>query len=97
MPEIRIIAEMRFKPGQRKELAQPLERLVAGSRAESGNISYELLESLDDPDHVFVVERWASDAAIAEHNRTAHFQDFMKLAQGKTDENKVTLLKTVDY
>lgn len=95
MPEIRIIAEMRFKPGQKKDLMPALDRLVEGSRAERGNISYEVLESLEDPDHLFVVERWASAEAIAEHNKTDHFQDFMKLAQGKTDENKVIKLKKV--
>lgn len=93
MPEIRIIAEMNFKPGQKEALAQALEKLVNGSRAESGNISYDLLESIDNPDHIFVVERWASEEAIAEHNKTPHFRNFMELAEGRANEKKVTLLK----
>lgn len=93
MPEIRIVAEMLFKPGKKEELKEALEKLVAGSRAESGNISYELLESLDNPNHVFVVENWASQTAIDEHNQTPHFQEFMRLAAGRLDENRVSLLK----
>lgn len=93
MPPIHIVAEMRFKSGQKMALSDALENLVKGSRAEKGNISYDLLESLDNPDHLFVIEVWESEQAIAEHNQMPHFKEFKNLAADKLDENRVTLLK----
>ncbi|MDE5832143.1 MAG: antibiotic biosynthesis monooxygenase [Desulfovibrio sp.] len=93
MSEIRIVAEMRFKPGQKEILKEAFKALVDDSRAEKGNISYELTEDLKDPDHVFVLETWASQEAIDEHMKTPHFTNFMKLAEGKTAKSEITLLK----
>lgn len=91
--EIRIVAEMLLKPGCREALLPTLRALVDGSRAEPGNSMYDLTESLDNPDHLFVIETWASEAAIAEHNASPHFQAFVRAIDGKTEKMTVSKLK----
>ena len=75
-------------------MEEALRKLVEGSRAESGNVAYELLEDSDDANHLFFLETWASDEALQNHNQTPHFQEFMELARGKTRENRITRLKS---
>ena len=93
MSEIRIVAELDIKPGQRETLMPVLEKLVAGSRAEAGNRMYDLTENRDNPNHLFVIETWASEQAIAEHNATAHFQAFVAAIEGKVNKLVITKLK----
>ena len=91
--EIRIVAEMLLKPGCWEALLPTLRTLVDGSRAEPGNSMYDLTESLDNPDHLFVIETWASEEAIAEHNVSPHFQAFVRGIEGKTERMTVSKLK----
>lgn len=95
MSEIRIVAELEVKPECRAELLPVMEKLVAGSRAEPGNRTYDLTESLDNPCLFFVIETWASAEAIEEHNASAHFQAFAAAVEGKAVKLNITKLKTL--
>lgn len=95
MSTIRIVAEMIVKAEYRDELLPLLQALVTGSRAESGNIEYELTQDLDTPNHLFVIETWASEEAIAEHNQSPHFQAYIKGCAGKIEHKAVTKLKKI--
>ena len=70
MSEIRIVAELEVLPQHREELMPVLQALVDGSRGEAGNIAYDLTEDLSNVCHFFVIETWASQQAIDEHNAT---------------------------
>lgn len=93
MSDIRIVAEMVLKPGQRDALMPVLHTLVSGSRAEAGNRGYDLTFNLENADHLFVIEAWASEEAIAEHNVSPHFQAFVKAIDGKAEKLTVNKLK----
>ena len=95
MSEIRIVAELEVLPQHREELMPVLQALVDGSRGEAGNIAYDLTEDLSDVCHFFVIETWASQQAIDEHNATPHFRAFVGFAEGKLKGMAVTLLKKV--
>lgn len=90
MSTIRIVAEMALKPGAREGLMPVFQTLVTGSRAESGNREYDLTASLDNPDHLFVIETWASEEAIALHNESPHFLAFVKAMDGKVEKLSAT-------
>ena len=51
--------------------------MIAGSRAEPGNIAYAFAEDFAEPGIVHIIERWESDEALAAHNATPHFAAFM--------------------
>lgn len=49
--------------------------------------------NLENADHLFVIEAWASEEAIAEHNASPHFQAFVKAIDGKAEKLTVNKLK----
>ncbi|MDO4899711.1 putative quinol monooxygenase [Actinomyces sp.] len=70
---IRIIATFTVRPDAVEEFTAAARQLVEASRAESGNISYELLRARDDASTLTFLEAWADDGAIETHNTSAHF------------------------
>jgi quinol monooxygenase YgiN len=57
-----------------KEVAAPL---IAATRQEAGCIAYAFAEDIGEPGLVHIAERWADDAALADHNKTPHLAAFM--------------------
>jgi autoinducer 2-degrading protein len=45
-----------------------------GSRAEPGNLRYDVLRSAEDPNHFMLYEIYRDDAAMAAHRETPHYQ-----------------------
>lgn len=89
MSEISIVAHIDLKPGRRAALMPVLAALVEGSRAEAGNISYELTARLDNENALTVLERWASRQAIDQHGQSPHFQAFVKAIEGQADRLEI--------
>jgi quinol monooxygenase YgiN len=74
---LRVIAHLRAQEGKGAELGEALKGLIDPTRAEPGNVSYELLASLDDEmDYAFVEEYQDGDALDA-HMNTPHVQAAM--------------------
>ena len=69
--------------------------MVEASRAEAGNRAYDLTEDMENPCRFCILEAWASDAAIAEHNASAHFKAFGDFQKDKLARKRVTLLRPV--
>ena len=55
---IKIVAEWFVKPESREKFLELCEEIVEGTRAEEGNISYELHENIADPNHLTFIEEW---------------------------------------
>jgi PTH1 family peptidyl-tRNA hydrolase len=56
--------------------------LVEKSSKESGNISYSLNVSTENPNLFAIIEFWKDQAAIDYHNETPHFKEILpKLAE----------------
>lgn len=70
---IRIIAAFSVRPESIEEFIATAGTLVAASRAEPGNISYELLHSRQDAGALVLLEAWADDAGVEAHNASHHF------------------------
>lgn len=95
MDEIRIVAELEVLPEHREAMLPAFRGMVEASRAETGNRAYDLTEDLENPCRFFILEAWASDAAIAEHNASAHFKAFGAFQKDKLARKRVTLLRPV--
>lgn len=95
MSKICLLAEIALKPGAKEELAEVFKELVNGSRAEAGNISYDMAEDPENPHRLFFIEKWISDDAIKSHNASPHFQNFIKAIDGKTDKLAITRLNQI--
>jgi len=80
-----ILAKLPIKSGteNRKAFMKAARAVVAGTRAEPGNLGYELFlatardKSASGPTYL-MVEHWRDDAAIQAHFETSHFKEFMK-------------------
>jgi quinol monooxygenase YgiN len=64
-------------PGDVGKLKAAAAPLIAATRQEAGCIAYAFAEDVSEPGLVHIIERWADDAALAAHNKTAHLAAFM--------------------
>jgi quinol monooxygenase YgiN len=59
-------------PGRSAEQVTAFERLAPVVRAEEGCLQYDLHAVTDNPDRFVLIERWASEDALAAHDITPH-------------------------
>ena len=62
------IAVLYAKPGREAVLRENLRALVAPSRAEEGNLRYELYADAHDPRRFIFIEAWGSAEAQQQHH-----------------------------
>ena len=70
------VAIFRFAKENIDDAMAAFRALAAAARQESGNLSYDIYRSIDDDLEFYVVEHWASTAALAMHERTEAFIHF---------------------
>jgi quinol monooxygenase YgiN len=81
MAEVRVIARAEASDGKAEELKNLLKQLVAPTRGEKGNLSYEFFES-NLAGIYFFVEHWASQEELKVHANTERFKAVMAKAAG---------------
>ena len=69
-----VIACMRAKPGKEAELRTALESLVEPSKADPGNVNYDLHQGVDDPAVFTFYENWRSKADLDQHLQSPHMR-----------------------
>ncbi|RUT29613.1 antibiotic biosynthesis monooxygenase [Paenibacillus zeisoli] len=75
-----IHAHLQVIPDQEVVFLDAAKQLIAATRNEEGNISYDLVKSTEREHHYTMIELWKDEAATAAHNTSAHFQAFVKQA-----------------
>lgn len=86
MSQIVLVAALEVKPEFRQAVQDFFEAgMIAKSRAEAGNIQYDLHQSLENENMLMMIEIWANSAALDEHNASEHFQAFVAFVDGKLD------------
>ena len=71
-----VFADLKVAPENRDAFVDAAGPLVAGSQAEAGCISYDLLENPAAPGSFRMVERWESLDALGAHREEPHFKAF---------------------
>jgi quinol monooxygenase YgiN len=83
--QLTLVAFLRAKQGQAEELGRRLYALHERSRAEDGNINYDLHQSSDDP-HVWMLnENWRSAADLDTHFEFQYMKDFVAVLDDVLD------------
>jgi quinol monooxygenase YgiN len=77
MPEVQVIARYTLAPGNEDAVLALLPRLAEASRAEPGNLGFEIYRSVDDELSVVLLERYASQEAFAAHRASTHFRELV--------------------
>jgi len=74
---IKIVAVLTAKPGKLGDLTALLATMVQASRAEPGNLRYDLWRDQADENRFVLDELYADQAAIDAHRASAHFQSYL--------------------
>jgi quinol monooxygenase YgiN len=72
---IRHVVTIQVAPGKAADFASAFGALQAIVQQEQGCEQYELFRSLDDPDKLVLLERWASQALLGKHMEAKHTRD----------------------
>jgi quinol monooxygenase YgiN len=93
---LRVVAHLRAQEGKGAELGEALKGLIEPTRAEPGNITYELLASLDDERDYTFVEEYQDVDALDAHMNSPHVAAAMaampELVDGGLDLRKYRLV-----
>lgn len=73
-----IVAKFMAQPGKADELKKVLSACVPGSRAEEGNVHYDLYRSVEDGNVFLFHESWKSQQAIDSHGEQPHFKTLLE-------------------
>ncbi|MGF7147657.1 quinol monooxygenase YgiN [Sphingomonas zeicaulis] len=74
---VKIVAVLTARAGKAQDLAALLESMLAPSRAEPGNLRYDLWRDKADATRFVLDELYTDDVAVAAHRATAHFQAYL--------------------
>lgn len=74
-------ANLFIKPEQEAVFLEEVKSLLAATRAEEGNVSYELMKSTEQEHKYTMVELWKDMEAAGAHNASAHFTAFTHKAK----------------
>jgi quinol monooxygenase YgiN len=80
------IAHFRARPGSEQALQDAIMACVTPTRAEPGNVNYDLHRSQDDPAVFVIYEGWKGRDALEEHFQTPHFKALMAAAEALVAE-----------
>lgn len=74
---VKIVATLTARPGKAAALRALLDSMLAPSRAEAGNLRYDLWQDQAEPGRFVLDELYTDAAAVAAHRETAHFRDYL--------------------
>jgi len=91
MSNLKIIAVLTARPGKAEALRVLLEGMLAPSRAEPGNLRYDLWQDRTDPARLVLDELYADEGAIAAHRASPHFQNYLSQIEDLAERTPLVL------
>jgi quinol monooxygenase YgiN len=96
--KITLIALVKAKEGMEETVKRVLLSLVEPTRAETGCISYDLHQAIDDKSLFVFYENWRSMEDLEKHRQTPHLKAFRQKADSLLAKPiEVTLLENISY
>lgn len=74
---MKIMAILAARPGKADELKALLSAMAAPSRAEPGNLRWDLWQDQADPTRFVLDELYTGGDAVAAHRESAHFKAYL--------------------
>lgn len=74
---ILVTGTLDFDPANHDNVVEAMKVMMAATRAEEGNVSYDFSADLEDQGRFHVTEQWASQEAIDSHNLSPHMAEFL--------------------
>ncbi len=76
---ITVVAHCIVKKGYKADFIAAVQDMIAESRNEKGNVSYTLMEDIENEDAVAFIQEWEDVDAIEEHGNQLHFQEGIRI------------------
>ena len=93
--QVRVFAVITAKEGHSGDLAELLKGMTGPSRAEPGNLRYNLWQDKEAESRFVLEELYRDEPSAAEHQTTPHFQHYLSLVNDFA-ERIVTKVRPVD-
>ncbi|SIS72680.1 Quinol monooxygenase YgiN [Zobellia uliginosa] len=81
-----IVAKIVVKEGHREFVKAELLKLLDSTRAEEGNICYDLHQDNENPDFFLFFERWVNRELWQAHMENEQLAHYLKVTEGKIEE-----------
>jgi quinol monooxygenase YgiN len=88
---VKIVGVLTARPGKTEELQALLLDLQRPSRAEPGNLRWDIWQDQANPDRFVLDELYASQDAADAHLGTPHFQDYVGRVKDLADRTPMIL------
>ncbi|HTR95455.1 MAG TPA: putative quinol monooxygenase [Trebonia sp.] len=97
--EFVVIAQYRARDGEARRVAEALAEMVAPTRAEPGNLEYQVFRDPNDPSLFVLFERYADADAFDAHRATPHFGTWLAgvVLPALDDRIRLDLVPLGDY
>lgn len=83
--QVKSIAVLNAKTDKSEDLKALLNGMVLPSRAEPGNVKYEIWQDRTDPNRFILDEVYADEDAVEAHRASVHYQDYRAKASSLAD------------
>jgi quinol monooxygenase YgiN len=88
---VKIMAVLTARPGKAEALRALLDGMIAASRAEPGNLRYDLWTDQTERTRFALDELYLDAAAVAAHRASPHFQAYLSQINGLADRSAFAL------
>jgi quinol monooxygenase YgiN len=88
---VKVMAILTARPGKAAELQGLLDGMIAASRAEAGNLRYDLWQDQTDPARLVLDELYADAEAVAAHRATPHFRQYASVINDLAERTVMVL------
>ena len=88
---VKTVAIFVARPGKLGELRALLDGMLAASRAEPGNLRYDLWQDQTDPTRFVLDELYTGSEAVADHRASPHFRHYASAITDLAERTAVTL------
>ncbi|HUD30166.1 MAG TPA: putative quinol monooxygenase [Novosphingobium sp.] len=88
---VKIVAMLVARPGQGDALRALLDGMIAPSRAEPGNLRYDLWVDRAEPGRLVLDELYVDQAAVESHRASPHFQTYLSHINALAERVALTL------
>jgi quinol monooxygenase YgiN len=88
---VKVVAVLTARPGAADRLRILLGGMLAPSRAEPGNLRYDLWQDRSEPERFFLDELYTDADAATAHRATPHFQAYLAAIEALAERTAFVL------
>lgn len=92
---IKVVAKFFVNEEGMDEFLILANELVRQTRKEKGCLSYELVQDVDSPDILIIIEEWESEEALIMHKASGHFTTLLPMMLQLTTKKEFSVCKTL--